>query len=117
MILMKKNLLFLYTSITLLALPMIVFGGISPLPQPNFGSNPIDFGLIFTTSIFNFIWPIFGSIAILILIFSGFLFLTANGEPTKVSTARKALLWGIVGIAIALLSSTIPFIIKQAVGL
>ncbi len=42
------------------------------------------------------------SIAIIMLLVAAFQFLTAAGNEEKVATARKSLVWGLVGIAVAL---------------
>lgn len=40
--------------------------------------------------------------AVLYLLYAGFMFVTARGEPGKIVKARNALLWGCVGIALIL---------------
>ncbi|MFY9462516.1 MAG: hypothetical protein WAP51_04940, partial [Candidatus Sungiibacteriota bacterium] len=42
------------------------------------------------------------AIAIIMILVAAFQFLTAAGNEEKVSTARKSLMWGLVGIAVAL---------------
>ena len=42
------------------------------------------------------------AIAIIMLLVAAFQFLTAAGNEEKVATARKSLVWGLVGIAVAL---------------
>lgn len=42
------------------------------------------------------------AIAIIMILVAAFQFLTAAGNEEKVSTARKSLVWGLVGIAVAL---------------
>lgn len=42
--------------------------------------------------------------AFLSLLYSGFLYITSAGDPNKAETARKNILWSIIGILIALLS-------------
>ncbi len=107
---MNKKLVTLFILTTLLVLPIVAFA--SPL-FPDLNQN----GDIDTTAvIYNVllgIWPIFGAVAILMFIWAGFLFLTAQGDPTKISSAKKALMWGIIGTAVALLSSSIPWIINS----
>ena len=41
-------------------------------------------------------------IAVIMILVAAFQFLTAAGNEEKVSTARKSLIWGLVGIAVAL---------------
>ena len=40
--------------------------------------------------------------AVLYLIYAGFMFVTARGEAAKITKARNALLWGIIGLALVL---------------
>lgn len=67
-------------------------------------SNPLA-----TTNIYTFIQSILGIVfrigtvvAVFFIIYSGFLFITAQGNETKIATARKAFLWTVVGTAILL---------------
>lgn len=64
-------------------------------------------------SIFN---GIVAGVAAIMFAWGGFLYLTARGEPAKVSAAHKILIWGVVGIAILLLSETIPNWVGYIVG-
>lgn len=52
----------------------------------------------------------------LAVIIAGFFFLTAGGDPNKVRSAQTSLLYGGVGLILALLSRTIPAIIKVFVS-
>lgn len=49
----------------------------------------------------------------LIIIYAGFLFITAAGNDNKVKTAQKILTWAIIGFILVLLATGIPDIIKQ----
>lgn len=50
------------------------------------------------------VWPIFAGLAIIMFIYAGIMFLTSSGDPGKLTTARNAVIWGVVGIIVALLS-------------
>jgi len=41
-------------------------------------------------------------IAIIMIIYAGFIWMTAAGDEEKLGKARKTLIWGLVGIGIAL---------------
>jgi hypothetical protein len=41
-------------------------------------------------------------IAVIMLVYAGFLWMTAGGEEDKLSTARKVFIWALIGIAVAL---------------
>jgi|SRR5581483_11246439 len=46
------------------------------------------------------IWPIFIGAIVIMFIFAGFMFVTAAGDPAKIATARKAVIWATVGIIV-----------------
>ena len=54
------------------------------------------------------------------LIWAGFLFLQAQGDPAKLTTAKRALLWAVIGTAVVfgswLLSSVIRVTIWERIG-
>ena len=54
-------------------------------------------------------------IVILMLVYVGFLFVTAQGNSTKISAAREALLWTVVGALILLGAKAIAIGIKATV--
>ena len=65
-------------------------------------------------NIFAFIVFAFAVIAIL---YSALLFLTSGGDPEKVAKGRSSLIWGLVGIAVALFASyAIPFVANVVGG-
>ncbi|MGB4253601.1 MAG: hypothetical protein WBJ22_00560, partial [Minisyncoccales bacterium] len=55
------------------------------------------------------------AIAILFII-AGILFLTAGGDPAKISKSKTMILYGLVGLALALLARIVPAIIKSIVS-
>jgi len=104
------------TRFVLLLLAVPHFGLADLDPPPDSGIGRVTSIYTVMLGIINFIWPIFGGVAIIMFIVAGFLFLTAAGNDTKISTAKHALMWGIIGVAVALLSTTIPFIVKKVLG-
>ena len=50
------------------------------------------------------LWPIFTGFVVIIFLWAGILYLTARGEPGKIQTANKAVIWGIVGVAVGILA-------------
>jgi hypothetical protein len=51
-------------------------------------------------------------VAVIFIIISGFLFVTAGGSPEKLETAKKTLTWTIIGIAIAVAAWTLAIAFK-----
>ncbi len=111
---MNKKLVTLLSSATLLAVsPMATLAAITSGPTPGIVSLDAN-GIV--NVVLNFIWPFFMGFAVLMFLIAGFSFLIARGDPTKVETARQAVLWGIVGVVIGLLAFSIPFIVRNTIG-
>ena len=55
-------------------------------------------------TITNLVFGVLLAVAVLAIIYAGFLFITAQGEGEKVSRARNTLMYAIVGIVVALLA-------------
>ena len=56
-------------------------------------------------------------IAIIAILYAGFLFLTAGGNEETLKKARQVLIWGLIGIAVALFAmSAIPFVVSVIGG-
>ena len=65
--------------------------------------------------ILAFVIRIGAIVVILMLVYVGFLFVTARGEPAKITAARQALLWTIVGALILLGAQVISLGIQATV--
>ena len=55
-------------------------------------------------------------IAIIMIMYSGFLWMTAGGDDDKLGTARKTLIYGLVGIAVVVLAYTATSIVTNLMG-
>lgn len=80
-------------------------------PGPGYssgGSNPLENPLSVNSfaelidSILKIVLAIGTPIAVLAIIYSGFLFVTAQGNEEKLKTAKSALVWSIAGTAVLL---------------
>ncbi|MBX4200786.1 pilin [Candidatus Parcubacteria bacterium] len=100
------------TILASLILPLTTFAA-DPFPMlkppKNLTLNVINIIVAF----FNIFWPIVVTIIIVMLMWSGIMFLTAAGDPAKISTAKKAILWAIIGVVIIVLSYSIISIINN----
>lgn len=63
----------------------------------------------------NIILPIGGVIAVLAFIYSGFLYVMARGNPTKIATANQALLYSAIGTVLLLGSWVIANILQNTI--
>lgn len=62
------------------------------------------------------VWPIFLGLVILTFIWAGILYLTAQGEPSKISQANKAVIYAIVGIIVAIFAFSAVNLIGGIIG-
>lgn len=69
-----------------------------------------------TTLVNWFAW--FVSLASVVMgLYAGFLFITARGEASQISTARQTLVWAVIGIAVAVISFSIIILTKTTLDL
>ncbi|MBX4200790.1 hypothetical protein KW786_01535 [Candidatus Parcubacteria bacterium] len=109
---MNKKIAIVASSVMLLALPLATMA-FNAGPTPN--SVQLSVQQIIDI-VLNFIWPIFGGFAVIMFLIAGFLFLTSQGDPAKVATARQAVLWGVVGVVVGLIAFSIPLIVRVTLG-
>lgn len=70
-----------------------------------------------TNKIINVVIGVLGVVAVAVVIYGGFLFLTAQGDPGKIKKGKDSITWGIIGLMIALLSwSIINFVLSSTMS-
>ena len=72
---------------------------------------------LFTNVLNKLVWPIFLGLAILMFIYAGYLYLTAQGEGSKIATANKTVIFAVIGIAVAIVAFSAVNIIKGIIGI
>jgi len=89
------------------------------LGQPGSGSEGIpDTGKELVERIqliANWVFAFFLAISLIYIVLGAFQFVTAGGDPTKITEARQKLIFAVIGIAIGLLTLGIPAIIRNIV--
>lgn len=65
-------------------------------------------------AITTLVWEVFVGISVICFIFAGFIFLTAMGDSEKIKTAKAAVVWGVVGIIVAIIAFSITNIFTTA---
>ena len=65
------------------------------------------------SSLATLLWQIVAIVALVMFVIAGILFLLSQGDPGKVATARQFVLWGVVGIVVALLAYSIVGIVTS----
>lgn len=80
--------------------------------------NPLEAGTIpeIIAAIGDFIFFIGLGLVILMIIIAGIMFMTAGGDPYKISKAKNLLFWVAIGAAITLFSKGVSAIIRYLLG-
>ena len=100
-------------------------GGGNPITPSTFSlQNPFNCGGVSPCTLFallraiidKILLPIGGVLAVLSFIYAGFLYVTAQGNETKLKTAHKALLYTSVGTAVLLGSWVIAKVIENTIN-
>lgn len=58
-------------------------------------------------NIMSIVFGVAGAIAVLIIVIAGFNFITAGDNPEKISRARRAIIYALIGLAIVILAEAI----------
>ena len=109
---MNKKIITISSTAILLALPLVSLAFNPPAIPASLAVNPS----VVIDAAFRFIWPIIAALTVIMFIWSGIKFMTAQGDPSKVEEARKALIWGVVGTAVIILSWSMILIVAFAFG-
>jgi hypothetical protein len=68
-------------------------------------------------TIVNIVSLVVGVLAVIMVIVSGARFMTSNGDPNKIASARTALIYALIGIAVAALAQIIiRFVVNRSLG-
>ena len=62
------------------------------------------------------VWPVFIGAVVIMFIWAGILFATAQGDPSKITTAKKAVLWAVVGAIVGVVAFSGVKLIKTILG-
>ena len=58
----------------------------------------------FANAVLTTIWPYAGSLAVLAVIYSGFMYITAGSDSDQAEKAKKNLTWAIIGVVLVAMS-------------
>jgi hypothetical protein len=105
---MNKKILILFL-IGILILPVsTIYAQWEPPSMPTGEITELS-GLL--AAVVNVVWMIFAALGVIMIVIAGILFLTANGDPAKLTTARSAFIWGSIGIVVGIVAFSITAII------
>ena len=112
---MKKKLVIL-SLIGLLLMPTILLAAVTETPPivPPVQSlqNIVDI----MDKVANWIFAIVFALAIIFILASAFQFLTAAGNPEKITSARQILIYALVAVAVAVVAWGLPKLVKLLLG-
>ncbi|MBI2639470.1 MAG: hypothetical protein HYW90_01090 [Candidatus Sungbacteria bacterium] len=96
-------------------------GGVTILPlvalaQTGAGPSSVSQLINLINQIATWFEAIVFILAIIMILVAAFQFLTAAGNEEKVATARKSLIWGLVGIAVALFARVAKSFVASFLG-
>lgn len=100
--------------------PLAVFAQLPPVNVPGEGSGVpttiLEFyGLMCTAS--NWLFAFVLVVAVIVLLFGAISFFTARGNEDQVGDARRYITYALVGVAVAVLSRALIFVVGSFVGL
>ncbi len=78
-------------------------------------TNPIstsDFNKLVGNTL-AWVLSVAGSVALVMLIIGGIMYITASGDEQRINTAKKIVTWTILGLALVLVSYSIMVVVNQ----
>ena len=108
-----KKIIISSASIIMLASPALILAF-------NPGSVPTSLSSLSVNALvdllFSILWPVAVAFFIVMFVLAGFLFATARGDAEQVKKARDAVIYGAVGVVVALLAFSVVFVLRNIVG-
>lgn len=113
----KKSKIAVILSVISGLLPMFALAGfnVSNVRQPQ-GATIANVPS-WINAIVDLMWWVFVAGVIILFLFAGLTFLTAQGDPKKLEDARRYVLWGVVGVFVGVLGFSITALIAFWFGL
>ena len=80
--------------------------------------NPLKYDTFqdIVNAIIGFLWILVPTVATVMFVIAGFLFVTSAGDPNRVATAKKMMLYTAIGLAIVLLASGLIKVLQSVLG-
>jgi len=89
-------------------------------PDPGCGTklNMVGICCMLNTiyTVTNWIFYIMTLVAVLMIVFGGFTYITAAGDPAKAGKGKSILTYAIIGLAIALIAKLVPSLVRFIIG-
>lgn len=69
------------------------------------------------TTVINVVLAVVGFVAVIMIIMGGISFITSQGDSSKVTKARNTILYGVIGLVVALLAfAIVNFVLSNVFG-
>lgn len=108
-----KNLKTKILTLALTAAPVLAFGQARPI-QAKIGS--VDDILRLVDRVINIIGGLFFAVAVIFIFFAGYKYLTAAGQPEKLTEAKNQLIYSIIAIAVGLIAFSVTTIVERFIS-
>jgi type IV secretory pathway VirB2 component (pilin) len=102
-------------SSAVLMLPIVVSAQYSVGPPPGGMADQADANTLLM-DIINWLLAILASLSILMIVVAGIMYITSQGDEGRVESAKKWLVYAIVGLVVALLGYVIVRAVSGALG-
>lgn len=112
---MNKKIVYAVAALATLALPFVASAvTVNPNLGPTFGLGTADLEST-VIKIVQWVLGFLGLIAVIIILYGGFIWMTAAGNEDKVATAKKIIGAAVVGLIVILLAwAIVTFVINQS---
>lgn len=95
------------------ALAQEEYPAITPEAPPEYGAEDV-LGILPT--IIEYVFGFLIAVVVLMIIIAGYVFVTAGGNPERVTLARRWLMYALIGLAIAVLARGLVELVQLIVG-
>lgn len=106
---MKKIMKISLFSAALLMLALPVFAAVGTAPE---NVTSIDDVIKIINTLVNWLFAIILAIAVIMLLWAAFLWMTSAGDEEKTGKARKTLIYALVGVAVAVVAKGLVKIVE-----
>ncbi|MDO8264781.1 MAG: pilin [Candidatus Parcubacteria bacterium] len=81
--------------------------------------NPLQAGNFeeILSKVLNFIFVLAVAVAPIMIVYAGFLFMTAGGNSEKITKAKNLILWTVAGLGIILFSRVLASLVQSILGI
>ncbi len=112
---MQKKTLFFTSIVSAFIVPLCVHAQLS-LPNSTYGLVDATPKTVIS-NVINAILVFIGTLALLMIVVSGVMYVTSGGDSNRTETAKKYLMYSVIGLVVTLLAYVIVVFVGEALGL